>query len=276
MSCYLCKNEKYEIVEGKVRDVPNLKILKCTNCGLVYLENFNHIQEGYYENASMNDFGSFNDYVESCIDNDNWRIDKWKEILKNKNVLDFGCGLGGFMKGVQDICKIDGCDLDPSWKQINPDLDIYDDLNNTPNNYYDNIMMFHVLEHLKDPINKLKEVSDKLNDKGQIFIEVPNANDALLSLYKCKAFSEFTYWGCHLYLFTNDTLRDLVNKAGLKLNFIIQVQRYPLANHLYWLIHGKPGGHKIWKYTFKNCDKEYEESLASIGYCDTIIAGVSK
>jgi len=57
-----------------------------------------------------------------------------------------------------------------------------------------------------------------------------------------------TYWKCHIYLYTMDTLRLLATKAGLQVKFMRQVQRYPLENHLYWLSQGKPGGHFKWSF----------------------------
>ncbi len=94
----------------------------------------------------------------------------------------------------------------------------------------------------------LVELADLLTGKGEIIIEVPHADDALLSLYECEPFSHFTYWSCHLFLYTVTTLEMLVEQTGLKLNYIKQVQRYPLSNHMYWLAEGKPGGHKIWSF----------------------------
>ena len=52
-SCYLCKNEDLEKVPGSVRDYPNVNILKCKKCGLVFLDSFKHIDETYYENSRM-------------------------------------------------------------------------------------------------------------------------------------------------------------------------------------------------------------------------------
>lgn len=67
MACYICGNNKTEQVKGKVRDIPELKILKCTECGLVYLENFNHIDKDYYKEGNMNDWSSLEEYAESCV-----------------------------------------------------------------------------------------------------------------------------------------------------------------------------------------------------------------
>jgi hypothetical protein len=108
-----------------------------------------------------------------------------------------------------------------------------------------------------------------------LIIEIPNSDDALLTLFKCEEFSRFTYWSNHLYLFNQQTLSALVRKAGLTLRWMKQIQRYPLSNHFYWLSHGKPGGHRQW-YFLNNANlvEAYENALAAIGKCDTILAGI--
>jgi len=110
-----------------------------------------------------------------------------------------------------------------------------------------------------------------------LIVEVPNANDALLKLYQNEAFSHFTYWSCHLFLFTPHTLSKLAESAGLHVNYIKQIQRYPLSNHLYWLVNGKPGGHRKWHFLDSNeLLTAYEKQLASVGLCDTILGSFSK
>jgi hypothetical protein len=116
-----------------------------------------------------------------------------------------------------------------------------------------------------------------LGERGELIIEVPSSNDALLTLYESVEFSRFTYWSNHLYLFNHYTLQKLVQKSHLKLNWIKQIQRYPLSNHLHWLSKGRPAGHKVWSFLDnESLTKEYEFALASAGFCDTIIASVSQ
>jgi hypothetical protein len=72
-------------------------------------------------------------------------------------------------------------------------------------------------------------------------------------------------------------MAELVKKAGLKLNWVKQIQRYSLANHLHWLVKGKPGGQKVWSFfDSKLLEEAYAQQLASIGKCDTIMASISK
>ena len=117
-----------------------------------------------------------------------------------------------------------------------------------------------------------------LKKDGLLFIEVPNGNDALLSLYESSEFADFTYWSAHLYLYNKESLTALINADG---NFIIedagQVQRYPLSNHLYWLAAKKPGGHKRWDFlNSQSLNAEYKKVLEKNNLCDTLFFRLKK
>ena len=100
---------------------------------------------------------------------------------------------------------------------------------------WDIVTAFHVVEHLSDPIKVLSELTNLLSKNGKLYIEVPNSEDALLTLYQNKAFQNFTYWSQHLYLFNSNNLKKIAKKIKLKVDWIKYVQRYSLSNHLYWL-----------------------------------------
>lgn len=92
-------------------------------------------------------------------------------------------------------------------------------------------------------------------------------------MYKSDSFADFTYWECHLFLYNNETLKRMVEKAGYRINFIKQIQRYPLSNTLYWLSNGIPGGHVQWSMIQDSAlDKAYGDLLSRLGCADTIIA----
>ena len=78
----------------------------------------------------------------------------------------------------------------------------------------------------------------------------------------------------HLILHTAESLKVLCLSAGYKEVNIILKQRYPLSNHLHWIINGKPGGHKS-KFSIldnKSLANAYSNSLAKIGLSDTLLA----
>jgi len=284
--CYLCCGRKFKKRPGSVRDRPELEVFECASCGLVFLSSFAHIKDGFYENSEMHgkDALDIQTWIKETEWDDERRFQYLKPVLSNKRLLDFGCGTGGFLLRAQSVAAMaHGVELETrlSRHYKNRGLTVFQNLSDVPNDIgmegYDIITMFHVLEHIPDPKSILVELSDMLADSGQIIVEVPNADDALLTLYQCEPFSNFTYWSCHLFLFTAKTLKMLFSQVNLKVNYIKQIQRYPLANHLYWLANGKPGGHQKWHFLDSpELHVAYEKQLAAIGKCDTILASVSR
>jgi 2-polyprenyl-3-methyl-5-hydroxy-6-metoxy-1,4-benzoquinol methylase len=282
--CYLCGNKEHNQRPGSVRGNPELKVLECTACGLVFLSSCDHINDDLYENSGMHgqEVMDIQTWSRETAWDDERRFGYLKPLIPDKSLLDFGCGTGGFLLLARKLAaKAHGLELENRLKNHfkNHGLTVFHSLSEIPKDAggYDIITLFHVLEHIPDPKSELIALSKNLTDDGQIIVEVPNAVDVLLTLYNSAPFSNFTYWSCHLFLFTVKTLEMLASQAGLKINYIKHIQRYPLSNHLYWLSRGKPGGHKLWHFLDSpEIHTAYEKQLAAIGRCDTIIGSFSK
>lgn len=277
--CYLCKSTSHTIRHDRVRDSINIKVLECNACGLVFLSSFQHINNQFYEESGMMDGNvDIKKYRNDSIQDDLRRANFLGDKIINKSLLDFGCGAGGLLYLLKDKCSYTvGIELDKTLNSLinREGTACYSDLNETTEKF-DYITLFHVLEHLPDPLAILEEMKTYLNPGGKIIIEIPSADDALLTLYKNESFANFTYWSCHLFLYNAKTLTELFNQSGYKIHFIKQVQRYPLSNHLYWLSNSRPGGHKEWNFLNSPLiQSEYENQLAAIGKCDTLIAEIS-
>lgn len=279
-SCYLCGEKGYTVRPGVVRDKPELEIRECCDCGLVFLASFDHITEGFYENSGMH---------AGAVERESWQREtawdddrrfRWlRRVIENKSVLDVGCGNGGFLLRAREVAtRVGGVEPENSLKEWfqQENLPVFSSLDEVSGNF-DVITLFHVLEHIPDPRDFLARLADRLTEGGQIVVEVPSADDALLTLYQSESFSHFTYWSCHLFLFNQKTLSQVGKQAGLTVNYIMQTQRYSLANHLYWLAKGKPGGHQKWSFIDSpELHHHYEKQLAAIGACDTILASFSR
>lgn len=282
-SCYLCEGDDFRIRPGTVRDDPELQILECISCGLVFLSSHSHIHENFYQNSGMHTADGqspqISDRLMETERDDERRFRFLQPLLRQKSILDFGCGVGGFLKRAKRLAsQAHGLEpeaiLSPYFKQEG--LEVFRSLTEIGPGY-DLITLFHVLEHLVDPKQTLRDLSAFLTKKGQIIIEVPHAEDALLTLYRCEAFSHFTYWSCHLYLFNETTLKLLARQAGLQVDYIQQVQRYSLSNHLHWLARGEPGGHQRWHFLDSpELECAYANKMATLGLCDTLFACLSK
>lgn len=279
MKCILCDSTDNKKREGSVRDKKSLDILECQNCGLVYLSSKEHIQKDFYEDSNMHAQINFEKWKNETTKDDERRYEFLKRALVNAEVLDFGSGNGGFLERANKISTYScGVELESAVKPFyeKNKINLFKDLNDIDKDF-DLITSFHVLEHLANPHEILNLMKFKLKENGKIIIEVPNANDALLTIYENEAFSHFTYWSCHLYLHTDFTLKMLAKQCGLKVDFIKFIQRYPLSNHLYWLSKGKPAGDKIWGNFIDSpaLVAAYEEQLASLGATDTIMIQLS-
>jgi 2-polyprenyl-3-methyl-5-hydroxy-6-metoxy-1,4-benzoquinol methylase len=280
MNCYLCNSTSFTARNGQVRDAPDLKILECTDCALVTLSALGHIQAGFYENSGMH--GTEPTFIDTWLKDtdgdDQRRFEMLKASLVNRKVLDFGCGAAGFLRKAQTLAAaVAGVELErrvrEHWGEA---MALHSSLEEAGYGY-DLITAFHVVEHLLDPRAMLRELAARLSSRGRLVVEVPNSEDALLTLFDSDAFQRFTYWSQHLYLFNADTLRTLSQQAGLRVIAIEQFQRYPLSNTLHWLSRNQPGGHQKWSFLDTPALTEaYAASLAAMGKCDTIIAYLEK
>lgn len=276
--CPLCKSENIELKDYKIRDNKNdLRILKCKKCSMVFLSSFEHINQDFYKNGLMHSY-SFNpqNWLNNSKEDDLRRFNLLKNEAKNKKVLDFGCGAGGFLLLMKNVCSIKGVESQESLEDFykSNNLDVFSSIDEIKEKF-DVITMFHVLEHLKEPEKIIEKLLNLLNEKGEIIIEVPNEDDILLSLYKCKPFADFTHWSCHLFCYNKKTLKKFFSKMNVKINYIKPIQRYGLANHLYWLIKGQKGGHLRWKY-LNNYDFIYKKIPPLLNKSDTLIISISK
>ncbi len=281
MKCYLCGCSSYHRRPGRVRDAEDLKILECDNCGLVFLSR-TRLSEKFYEQSGMHggDPRPVDAWLRETNRDDERRYQYLKEAITNSELLDFGCGVGGFLLKARLVARqVVGIELE---ERLQPHfrangLKVFHGIDNIPSNErFSMVTAFHVIEHLEDPAQMLRSLATRLQKKGKIIIEIPSSADALLTLYESVAFSEFTYWSCHLYLFNSANLYLLAKKAGLKLDYVSHIQRYPLSNHLHWLAKGLPGGHQVWSFLDSSeLDRAYEASLASLGKTDTLIASMS-
>lgn len=278
--CYSCGGGDFEIIHRGTRDNANLDVLKCKNCGLLFLSDDSHIDSTFYEQGGMLG-GKFNlqNWINNTFEDDKRRFLMLKKDLKNKVLTDFGCGNAGFLNLAKNTAKkVYGVELQKDLYEYfdKCNLEVYADIAAIPEKS-DIITMFHVLEHIKNPVQILKNLKPHLNQGGKIIIEVPNSKDALIRLYNCKSFQDFVYWSCHIYVYNEKTLKKIVQDAGYKIEKFRQIQRYSLINHLFWLFKHKPGGHKKWaKFDLKPLNWVYSFILKLFKMTDTLMIEISK
>jgi 2-polyprenyl-3-methyl-5-hydroxy-6-metoxy-1,4-benzoquinol methylase len=278
----LINTKTLEVFSNKTRDTNNIKVLRDNTSGVIFLDSFepddNIYKDGEYRNEGTHLFGK-RDY--EIIVDVRRRLQDYEQFYVGKRVIDFGCGEGTFIKEIkmhtQEIC---GIEIERSYvKHLNEvGLDCQTDINKVKSGSVDTVFCFHTLEHLKEPLEVLRQFYRILTSKGHLIIEVPHANDFLFKHLKSDPFKEFSLWSQHLILHSRISLEKFLRVSGFN-DFIIQgKQRYPISNHLNWLRNGKPGGHKSILSSLDNeaLSMAYESSLQMLDATDTLVAVVTK
>lgn len=213
----------------------------------------------------------------NIVGDDIRRFEKFKKYLNNKKICDFGCGYGGFLSLSKKVTKkLNGVELNTSFQNYFKSKKKYIEIREKIGDFkekFDVITMFHVLEHLPNQIDVLKNCRNYLKKKGKIIIEVPHAKDFLIDQVDIKEFKNFIFWSEHLVLHTKKSLHTFLKKSGFRNIKIEFCQRYGFTNHLNWILNKKPGGHETLKNLYKKeLDLKYKIFLENMEYSDTIIA----
>lgn len=199
-----------------------------------------------------------------------------------QHVFEIGCSSGFMLSALKAKgFKVSG--LDPSGGFIEyvrgKDIPIFqtvEELKQSTKASFDAIIHYYVYEHIRHPVDFIKQYMELLPKGGTMIFEVPCATDPLVELYKVPAFDDF-YWSvAHHWYFSKESLSKVLAKTGFSFE-LFPDQRYDISNHMTWMLNGKPGGMGRWSEVFGEAlDKQYKERLKELWLCDTIIAVIKK
>ncbi|MBM9501938.1 class I SAM-dependent methyltransferase [Leptospira sp. 201903071] len=262
-----------------VRDRNDISVLRCSKSGVIFLSRTDHINLSYYENKVSFRIGHELDRkvaIRVGFEDASRRAENLKNLILNKKWLDVGSGVGAVLDILQPIAKeVVAVELQENIRKelIKAGYKSYSTIEEVTDIDFDVITLFHVFEHLVNPIETLRLIKERLKKGGKVILEIPHAKDFLFDFLDCDSFKKFTFWSEHLILHTRESLRAFLCEAGFSKIEIVGVQRYPLANHLFWLKNGAPGGHHQWSFlSSKELDNAYENKLASLDMTDTLLA----
>ena len=143
------------------------------------------------------------------------------KYYKTGSILDIGCGTGDFL----DICKRSnwktvGIEPDDqvrkvASKRFNLEVHPEEKLKQLPDNSFDIITMWHVLEHVSDLQSRIVDLKRLIKVDGVIIIAVPNCSSMDAAIYQ-------EFWAAydvprHLYHFTPNDISRLFRKHNLNL-----------------------------------------------------------
>lgn len=272
------------VYHPRTRDHDNICVMRCRESGVIFLSSTGHINSDYY--SSMKDLSYWIDgagiekALEDQLEDTKRRGIMLESKVINKRWLDVGAGLGGTINQLAKVAKVA--------EIVEPQIEarrylsklgfsVYDRIECVPDRYYDIITLFHVFEHVTDPMAMLAVIRSKLDVEGRLIIEVPHARDILISSEALPEFNDFTFWSEHLILHTKESLRKTLEYAGFNEIKVYGVQRYSYANHAHWFLKKRPGGHIEWKsIRIRLLEKLYESLLICADRTDTLIATAVK
>lgn len=173
--CNLCKSKKLEVFDEKIG------LYRCADCRYIFDNPRPTLKAiiNYYSKSSKYDGWLDNIEPRKLL----WqrRIQKMHKNIKSGTLLDIGTGIAQFL----DIAKpfysnVYGTEVSDSAIKIAKekyDIDVFhgtlDDIN-FKGKKFDNISMFHLLEHVNDVKGTISNVHDLLKVNGVLTIAVPN------------------------------------------------------------------------------------------------------
>ena len=278
----ICDESSIAPYYPRVRDRDDIEVLKCNKSGVIFLSSSNHMNLNHYEEKDNFKYWGAEDRLnalKACSEDNERRTQQFKNIVTRKKWLDVGTGAGGILDLLtQYAASTYAVEPQTASRNVLNDMGytVFETIDSVPFDDIDIVTLFHVFEHFTAPLESLKTIHSKMNKEGKIVLEVPHANDFLLSKLNLESFKAFTFWSEHLILHTRNSLKIFLEQAGFKDITISGFQRYPLANHLYWLSRSKPGGHNEWaQLRTTELESAYANMLAGIDATDTLIAVAS-
>jgi SAM-dependent methyltransferase len=282
--CALCGAQESEKLHKGVRHNAKLDVHRCSGCGLVrlhplpteeelakfYAEDYRHEHEPGVEPEEAR---------RTELPEARARVQRLMPLLKSRpKLLEIGSSSGAFLDSARpfagSVMGVEPGRRHREWAKKELGLTMAPSLDAVTEKF-DLIVLFHVLEHVRHPVEFLKGLLSRLNPGGKVVVEVPSDNDALLSVYKTEAYPPFYYQNAHLWYFTAPTLSGIAEKAGATAE-VRQLQRYDLSNHMRWLATGKPGGMGYYQDLFPAAlDQAYREALERAGVADTLWAVIA-
>lgn len=210
----------------------NLNILSCGACGLRYTDSYpdeNSLRdlycEGYFKSEGAGT--SYFNYLaeEAAMEVNSKRrlaaIMKVRPDRLGTRLLDVGCATGVFLKSASSSWQVQGVELSPfasSYAREKNGLSVKTGSVRQaayPDNFFDIVTMWDVVEHLSAPVDDLTEVHRILKDDGLLILTTGDVSSLFARI--CGRYWHLYNPSQHLSYFSRKTVKTLLNKAGFNI-----------------------------------------------------------
>jgi len=224
--CPLCLSDEIKAYFGD--------IMKCHQCGLMFsiVKSFDPAilyNEEYFKGRA------YRDYIKEEVTRTKLFWDKFNLIKKylpqRGKILDVGCGAGFFLKLMAKMgyesYGVEISEYASSYAQKLLGLDVFRGHlieAGFPDNFFDLITMWDVLEHLPNPLDVLTECRRIMRDGAVLVVETLNVDSVLVKILR-RSWPLFAP-PYHIIYYNTCTLTTLLERCGFKTMETIPMQTY--------------------------------------------------
>ncbi len=276
IKCPLCGS----VVSSKWGRKNNFDLYRCDHCKLIFVypipNSFSLYNEDYFSGAE-DGFG----YVNYDSDKEPM-IPTFEKYLglcekfgkKNGNLLDIGAATGFFMSIAKSRgFAVSGVEISAFAANIGRkkglNISVGDILSNQkPENFFDVVTMFDVLEHMTNPFREMLEARLTLKSGGLLVINTPNGQSLLSKIMK-------TRWHLvvppeHLFYFSPQNLSEYLGKNGFEILYTGSVSKKFTFSYIFKTLH-KWQKISLWNYLANFFAKKYPKLSIPINLKDNFL-----
>ena len=235
IKCQICNNKNFKrlILINEVSRYTKKKypLFKCKKCGFVKpfpapYKNENKLKI-YDAEENIRFYNKTNKKIDKNLKEYKYYFKHFKpyiQIIKKYKIkgkaLDVGCGAGHLLTLMsKEGLRVHGLEITEKLaKALQNDFKIYcceiGD-KKLSKNKYDLITSNHVLEHIEDIDNFIKNLNKLLNNNGHALLAVPYISGLIPNILRSKWYG--LGYGQHLNFFSNESLRILFEKNGFEI-----------------------------------------------------------
>ena len=216
--CNLCGSKEVSVLANHSRSGEPLRTLICRECGLVWSDPLPHHPRDFYENDYRISYkGHYSPKPKHILRAGNVALSRHRKIERLLTtplaILDVGSGGGEFAYLLQTLGhQVQGIEPNKGYAEysireygLNVQVGFVQDVI-IPQQSFDLITIWHVLEHTENPFAVLTKLHALLKPQGILVVEVPNI-EAI-----CQS-PKSTFHEAHIFHFNIATLTRLAEKA---------------------------------------------------------------
>lgn len=145
------------------------------------------------------------------------RIEKYFDIKKGGNVLDIGCGEGGFLSLFPKNWKKYGVDISEYALEVAEKNGVTVDFE-FKDNMFDLIIFRGTIQHIPDPISRIEKCYYWLRSNGGVvFLVTPNANSVYYKLFNTLPLLSNSR---NFFIPSDITLKNILTNFGFKIKAV--------------------------------------------------------